>query len=156
MNGRAVPSSSGPLSVTLVGTWELVSREDHTGSGERRIDAALGENPIAILMYDRGGHFAAQFMKRDRTRVLATEAAPATHNNSRAQGGYDAYFGTYTTDDVGNTVTQTLVGALSPENVGHVLTRTMTVVDDELAIQLETTTPNGEPITRCLRWRRVG
>lgn len=77
-------------------------------------------------------------------------------NNSRAQGGYDAYFGTYTTDDVTSTVTQTLTGALSRENVGQVLTRKMTVVDDELTIQLQTSTPDGEAITRTLRWTRVG
>jgi hypothetical protein len=148
--------SSQPLSASLIGTWELVSREDHTSAGERRVDPALGADPIALLVYDRGGHFAAQFMKRDRTNVDATEATPASQNNSRAQGGYDAYFGTYTTDDAAGTVTQTLIGALSPENVGQVLTRSMTVVGDELTIQLQMTTGDAEPITRTLRWTRVG
>jgi hypothetical protein len=59
-------------------------------------------------------------------------------------------------DDTRGTVTQRLVGALSPENVGHTLTRAMTVNGDELTIQLDTTTIQGELITRLLRWRRVG
>ena len=145
-----------PLSEVLVGTWELTVREDHTTTGERRIDPMLGADPIALLVYDRTGHFAAQFMKRDRSRAPETEVAIAAPNNSSARGGYDAYFGSYTVNDANGTVTQGLTGALSPENVGLVLTRAMTVVGDELTIRLETATAGGEPITRTLRWRRVG
>ena len=145
-----------PLSEGLIGTWELLSREDHTTSGEQRIDPSLGASPIALLVYDRSGHFAAQFMKRERSRLPEAEVAIAAPNNSSARGGYDAYFGSYTVDDARGTVTQRLIGALSPENVGLVLTRVMTVVDDELTIRLETATVSGEPITRTLRWRRVG
>lgn len=149
--------SSGPLSESLIGTWELLSREDHTSTGERRIDASLGENPVALLIYDRSGHFAAQFMKRDRDLASDADASrPSAPNNSQARGGYDAYFGTYTIDNARSAVTQTLTGALSPENVGLVLTRVMTVAGDELTIRLETATPDGEPVTRTLRWKRVG
>ncbi len=154
----AAPVDSRPLSESLIGTWELLSREDHTSSGERRIDPSLGGDPIAIVIYDRTGHFAAQFMKRDRDRdsVPDTASASAAPNNSRAQGGYDAYFGTYETDDALSTVTQRLLGSLSPENVGLVLTRRMTVAGDVLTIRLETATLEGEPVTRTLRWKRVG
>jgi hypothetical protein len=146
-----------PLSKTLVGTWELLTREDYTPNGERRIDPSLGADPIALLIYDRAGNFAAQFMKRDRRPVAAgSNAAISAPNNSRAQGGYDAYFGTYVVDDSKGSVTQRLTGALSQENVGLVLTRVMEVAGDELTIRLETTTADGEPITRTLRWRRVG
>ena len=142
------------LSTSLPGTWELVSRIDVTDSGERRPEASLGEDPIAILIYDRSGHFAAQFMKRDRS-TPATDGPSGAPNNSRAQGGYDAYFGTYSVDDAKGTVTQRLEGALSPENVGQVLTRAMEVRGDELTIRLETTGAGGEPVTRTLRWRKV-
>jgi lipocalin-like protein len=82
--------------------------------------------------------------------------AAAGPNNSRAVGGYDAYFGTYSVDDGQGTVTQRLLGSLSPENVGMVLTRGMTVEGDALTIVLETKAASGEPVTRTLRWRRVG
>ena len=55
------------LSTSLPGTWQLQSRIDVTSSGERRPEPSLGEDPIALLIYDRAGHFAAQFMKRDRS-----------------------------------------------------------------------------------------
>jgi hypothetical protein len=72
------------LSATLPGTWQLQSRIDLTASGDRRVEPSLGDDPLALLIYDRNGHFAAQFMRR---------------------GGYDAYFGTYTIDDEKGTVT---------------------------------------------------
>lgn len=149
-------TSIQPLSAALVGTWELVSREDHTPDGQRRVDPSLGADPIALLIYDRSGHIAAQFMKRDRASTPSDLPVVAAPNNSRAHGGYDAYFGSYTVDDAGGAVTQRLVGALSPENVGHVLTRAMMVAHDELTIRLDTTTVEGEPVTRTLRWKRVG
>ncbi len=143
------------LSAVLPGTWELVSRVDVTDGGERRIDPALGADPLALLIYDRSGNFAAQFMKRDRSTANVDAPAGAL-NNSRAQGGYDAYFGTYTVDDERETVTQHLFGSLAKENVGHVLTRGMTVDGDALVIRLKTTSTQGEPITRTLTWKRVG
>ena len=94
-------------------------------------------------------------MKRDRSTPVA-DAPTGAPNNSRAQGGYDAYFGTYTVEDRMGTVTQRLVGALSQENVGHVLTRAMMVDGNTLTIRLQTTSVQGERITRTLEWRRVG
>jgi hypothetical protein len=145
-----------PLSQSLIGTWELLSREDRTTSGERRVDPLLGADPIALLIYDRSGHFAAQFMKRDRSSASDVAPIASAPNNTAARDGYDAYFGEYTVDDVHGTVTQRLIGALSGQNVGHVLTRGMTVDRDELVIRLDTATASGEPIVRTLKWRRVG
>ena len=143
------------LSSSLPGTWLLESRIDVTATEERRVEPALGDDPIALLFYDRSGHFAAQFMKRDRS--LAVPDGPSgAPNNSRAQGGYDAYFGTYTVDDALGAVTQRLTGALSPENVGLVLTRTMEVQGDRLVIQVQTSSPDGTAVTRTLTWKRVG
>lgn len=144
-----------PLSQVLLGTWRLLSREDRTATGERPVDPGLGADPHALLFYDRAGNFAAQFMKRVRDLVDPAVPQSSAPNNSRAVGGYDAYFGTYTVDDVAGTVTQRLVGALSAENVGLVLTRSMRVAGDELVIQLETASADGTPITRTLRWRRA-
>jgi hypothetical protein len=144
-----------PLSVVLPGTWKLISRIDCTRNGERRVEPSLGEDPVALLFYDRSGNFAAQFMKRDRSGPISDVAASAS-NNSRAQGGYDAYFGTYTIDETEKTVTQRLVGALSKENVGLVVTRRMLVEGDTLTINLETTSAAGEAVIRTLMWSRMG
>ena len=143
------------LSAELPGTWLLRSRIDVTATGERHPDPLLGEDPVALLVYDRSGHFSAQFMKRDRS--VAVQAAPSNAtNNTQAQGGYDAYFGSYSVDDANGTVTQKLMGSLSAGNVGMVLTRAMRVTGDELVIALETTAADGTPVTRTLTWERLG
>ena len=144
-----------PLSASLPGSWLLESRIDVDAAGTRRVEPSLGEDPVALLIYDRSGHFAAQFMKRDRSAPVP-DAPSGGKNNSRAQGGYDAYFGTYTVDDAANTVTQRLLAALSQENVGSVLTREMEVRGDKLILQVQTSAPDGSAVTRTLTWNRVG
>ena len=143
------------LSATLPGTWQLLSRIDVTASGERRPEPSLGEDPVALVVYDRSGNFAAQFMRRDRSADVP-DAPSGARNNSRAQGGYDAYFGTDTIDDEHGTATHRLTAALSRENVGLVLTRALEVQGDTLIIKLDTNAANGTPVTRTLTWRRVG
>jgi len=152
---RSKPTNGPPLSATLPGTWQLLSRIDVTATGERRPEPSLAEDPLALLIYDRSGHFAAQFMRRDRSGDVP-DGPSGAKNNSRAQGGYDAYFGTYTIDDEKSSVTQHLLGSLSRENVGTVLTRAMDVQDDTLVIRLETMAADGITVTRTLTWRRVG
>ncbi len=143
------------LSEALPGTWQLLSRIDVTAAGERRPEPSLGEDPQALLIYDRSGNFAAQFMRRDRS-IDVPDGPGGAKNNSRAQGGYDAYFGTYTIDEANGAVTQRLIGALSREHVGHVLTRAMAVEGDALVIRLDTNAADGTPVTRTLTWRRIG
>lgn len=142
------------LAERLVGTWRLRSRIDVTASGERCPEPTLGEDPVALVFFDRAGHFAAQFMKRDRSTTPA--AATGGSNNTRAIDGYDAYFGTYVIDDERGVVTTTLLGALAREHVGAVLTRAMRVDGDTLTITLDTTSAAGEAVTRTLTWERVG
>lgn len=141
---------------SLVGTWELLSREDVTPDGQPRVEPTLGRDPVAFLMYDAAGHFAVQFMKRNREHgdgVAGRVVSPGA-NNSGAVDGYDAYFGRYTVGEQG-TVRQELVGALSPKDVGKVVTRTFQISGAELTIELETMASDGQPVKRTLRWRRV-
>lgn len=145
------------LARALVGSWQLVLREDRRADGSLFPDPALGPDPLGHLVYDAGGHFAAQFMRRDRSDS-SPSASPTTagRNNSRSVAGYDAYFGRYTVDPTSGLVTQTLEGALAPENVGLVVTRPMRVDGDVLTLRLETTAVDGTPVVRTLRWQRVG
>jgi hypothetical protein len=142
------------LASRLVGTWRLVSREDRNAAGERRIDQGLGADPLALLVYDAAGNFAAQFMKRDRSNDVIAATGAAGLNNSAAVNGYDAYFGTYEVDEASRSVTQLLQGALSPGDVGKIVTREMRVEEGRLIIELATTSADGEPVTRTLIWLR--
>jgi hypothetical protein len=144
------------LSTELLGAWRLVSREDRGADGQRRVDPSLGANPVALrIYYDWAGNFAVQFMKRDRSSQAEPAPARAVTNNSHAGGGHDAYFGSYSVDDTTSTLTQRLVGALAPGDVGKVVTRALRIARGRLAINLETTTAHGEPVVRRLEWERA-
>ena len=151
-----VPAQPDADSLTerLVGTWQLRSRIDLTASGERCVEPTLGDDPLALVFFDRCGNFAAQFMKRDRS--TAHQVATGGSNNTRAVDGYDAYFGSYAVDEERGVVTTTLRGALAREHVGAVLTRGMRVAGDTLTITLDTSSGDGRPVTRTLTWTRVG
>ena len=142
------------LSTDLPGSWLLQSRVDVTREGARHPDPLLGEDPVSLLIYDDSGHFAAQFMKRDRSTMVQA-ANTGARNNTQAQNGYDAYFGTYSVNDTDGTVTQRLMGSLTAANVGMVLTRGTQVRGDSLVIKLETNAADGVPVTRTLTWKRL-
>lgn len=154
MGAPILLAPSGRLTTDIQGVWWLVSREDWTKNGEKRIDPTLGADPNGILCYAKT-HFAAQFMKRDRTAGPANQVSYSGQNNTTAVAGYDAYFGTYEVNEETGKVAHTLTGSITPSNIGMTVSRDLRVNDDKLTIQLETTTLEGEPIVRTLIWKRI-
>lgn len=154
MSTQVLPKPSGKLQVEIQGIWWLLSREDWTKDGEQKIDPVLGTDPIAILSYGPN-HFAAQFMKRDRTETEITALYGTGSNNTNAVGGYDAYFGTYAINEDSGKVAHTLTGSITAANIGMTVFRDLRVIGDQLIIQLETTTLEDIPITRTLIWKRI-
>lgn len=139
----------------MLGLWRLLSREDYDRDGGRCLDPIMGSQPLGMLSFGPG-HFAAQFMNPDRSGSAAAGPRASGPNNSGSVNGYDAYFGSYTLDEVTGTITVRLEGALSPANIGQVLTRDIRATSDQLTIQLATTAVNGTPVTRTLTFARVG
>lgn len=154
MSSPVLSPPSGNLATDIQGVWWLVSREDWTASGERRVDPVLGADPIGILAYAKN-KFTAQFMKRDRTTDTANETSAAGRNNTAAMSGYDAYFGSYAVDEETGQVSHTIIGSIISGNIGMTVLRNLRVDETKLTIQLETTTTQGEPITRTLTWKRI-
>ena len=152
MSSPILAAPSGHLASDLKGVWWLETREDWTKEGERRIDPTLGSDPMGMVTYS-GTHFAAQFMKRDRSQP--STIVSSGQNNTIAVGGYDAYFGTYKVDEETGKVQHTLLGSLTPANTGMSISRDLRVDGDRLMLQLETTTIEGEPVLRTLTWKRL-
>ena len=154
MSSPVLAAPSGSITTAIRGIWWLLTREDWTKDGQKRIDPTLGADPFGILSYS-GTHFAAQFMKRDREENAGEQVFYSGQNNTSAVGGYDAYFGTYEVDEQTGRVVHTLIGSITPANIGITVSRDMRVDGDNLIIQLETTRPDGEAITRTLTWKRL-
>ena len=138
----------------LPGVWKLKSRIDTSSSGERIIDPVMGADPLGILCFS-SDRFAAQFMKRERSTTGPVPQPFQGSNNSSALNGYDAYFGTYTLDESSGTLKTLLEGAVTPSNIGSVFERHIDVRDNELTVQLATTSADGRPITRKLTFSRL-
>jgi len=143
------------LSTAILGIWRLKSRVDLDANGSVHIDPFLGRDPIAVICFGRG-HFAAQFMKRDRSQLENVPQAVQVKNNTAPVNGYDAYFGTYTTDENAGTITTLIEGSISPDNIGKTFVRSARVTGNDLIIQLETTTIDGTAVTRTNTFSRVG
>jgi len=154
MSAEILPTPSEDLAAIMQGVWWLLSREDWTHDGQQRIDPILGADPIGILSYAKN-HFTAQFMKRNRTDDSPNQILQSGQNNTVAVGGYDAYFGTYEVNEQTGKVAHTLIGSISPANIGITVSRDLRANGDKLIIQLETTTTGGEPVTRTLVWKRI-
>jgi hypothetical protein len=155
MKKVSLPPPTANLATAILGIWKLKSREDVDDTGQVRIDPFLGGDPLGILCFGPG-HFAAQFMKRDRSGVESVPQPSETRNNTVAVDGYDGYFGTYTINEIAGTVTTHLEGSISPRNVGNIYIGDVRLMNDDLIIQLPTTTVDGTAITRTNTFCRVG
>jgi hypothetical protein len=139
----------------ILGIWRLKSREDVDDTGQIRIDPFLGQDPLGILCFGPS-YFAAQFMKRDRSRQENVSQRVQAINNTVGVNGYDAYFGTYSVDEIAGTLTTHIEGSISPANVGSTYVRDVRVMDNELIFQLHTTAVDGTAITRTNTFFRIG
>ena len=155
MKKASLPSLTANLAAAILGVWKLKSREDVDDTGQIRIDPLLGLDPLGILCF-APSHFAAQFMKRDRSPQENVAQPVQAKNNTVAVNGYDAYFGTYSIDEIAGTLTTHLEGAISPANVGNTYIRNVRVVDNELIIQLPMTAVDGTAVTRTNTFSRIG
>src|SRR5215470_16897329 len=155
MKKTSLPPPSANLATAILGIWKLKSREDVDITGQVRIDPFLGRDPVGILCFG-ATHFAAQFMKRNRSQEENVLQLVQAKNNTARLNGYDAYFGTYSVDEIEGTLSTHLEGSISPANIGDTYVRDIRVVDNELIIQLQTSAADGTAITRTNTFSRIG
>ena len=151
----SLPPPTANLSAAILGIWKLKSREDVDAAQQVHIDPFLGRNPVGILCFGPT-HFAAQFMKRERSGQDSALGRVQAKNNTIGVNGYDAYFGTYSVDETAGTLTTHLEGSISPANVGDTYVRDVRVLGNELIIQLHTTGIDGTAIKRTNTFSRIG
>jgi hypothetical protein len=155
MKKRSLPPLTVKMAAAILGIWKLKSRKDVDAGGQVQIDPFLGRDPLGILCFGPT-HFAAQFMKRDRSQQENVLQRVQAKNNTIGIDGYDAYFGTYSVDEIAGTLTTHLEGSICPANVDATYVRDVRVVGNELIIQLHTTALDGTAITRTNTFSRIG
>jgi hypothetical protein len=155
MKKFSLPPPTANLATAILGVWKLESREDVDAMGGIHLDPFLGQDPLGLLCF-APSHFAAQLMKRDRSHHEDETKREQTKNNTAGVNGYDAYFGTYSVDEIAGTLTTHLEGSISPDNIGSTYVRVARVVNNELMIQLQTTAVDGTSVTRTNTFSRIG
>lgn len=144
---------SQPLSVRLIGRWNLISFEE--GSGEST-GYPLGPDATGQIVYDAAGNIAVQIMKAHRPLFASGDQGVGTMEEmSAALGGYVAYCGTYSVDETARVVTHSLTMSLFPNWVGTEQRRHVVFNGDEMTLSTPPMLFSGQ--TRVYRavWKRV-
>jgi hypothetical protein len=142
----------------LVGTWRLVSIEIVRPNGEV-IYPFYGKHPEGLLIYDRSGWMSVQIISDPKPTVpLGSSregflAAPAREKVAAVQGYY-AYFGTWTVNPSGATVTHHIRQSLYPGERGEEGLRHLDLQGNRLNLTAKSH-ELGEDHERRLVWERV-
>jgi lipocalin-like protein len=142
----------------LVGCWRLISVETVRPSGEV-IYPFYGKHPEGLLIYDRSGWMSVQIVSDPRPTVPHSSSregflAAASSEKVAAIDGYYAYFGTWTVDPSGATVTHHITQSLYPGERGEEGVRRLELRRDRLTLTAKTH-EMGEEHERRLVWERT-
>ncbi len=141
----------------LIGSWRLISVETVRPNGEV-IYPIYGKHPEGLLVYDRAGWMSVQIVSDPQPTVPVTDsrqgfiAAPPAEKLAAADAFY-AYYGTWTVDPTGATVTHHIHQSLMPGERGEDVVRQLSIEGNRLTL-LAKTHEMGEEHQRRLTWER--
>jgi hypothetical protein len=154
----APAESAGSLKHQLVGAWRLISVETVRPSGEI-IYPFYGPHPQGLLMYDSSGWMSVQIVSDPKPTAPTTSSreefnkAPQSEK-AAAIDGYYAYFGTWTVDESGHSVTHHIRNSLLPGERDQNGVRAVSLEGQRLTL-IARTHEMGEDHQRRLIWERV-
>jgi len=97
MAARRDQDSVNNVRAQIIGTWELVSAEEHMTDGSKRPYQDIGASAKGYLMYTADGHMCATGMNPDRP-AWKDKDKPTEAERLRAIDGFFAYCGRYEID----------------------------------------------------------
>src|SRR5581483_4932331 len=120
---QASRQQAGSVSQKLIGAWRLISVETTRPNGEV-IYPFYGQHPEGLLIYDRSGWMSVQIVSDPSPTVPTTssreaflKASPA--EKEKAIDGFYAYYGTWSVDAAGLSVTHHIRQSLYPGERGE-------------------------------------
>jgi hypothetical protein len=113
----------------LAGSWDLVSATIE--QGDKQIDV-FGPNPKGLLILGADGRFALLEIRSDLHPFAAESRAKGTPDENKAVvTGSLAYYGRYTVDEAGKSLTYHIEGSTYPNWIGSDQVRPFTLVGEE-------------------------
>ncbi len=142
----------------LAGAWRLVSVETTRPNGEV-IYPFYGKHPEGLLIYDRSGWMSVQIVSDPKPAVPSSSSregflAATPAEKTVAIDGYYSYFGTWTVDASGSTVTHHIQQSLYPGERGEDGIRRFTTDGNRLTLVAKAH-ELGEDHERKLVWERI-
>ncbi len=155
---QATQQQANSVSQQLIGAWRLISIETTRPSGQV-IYPFYGHHPEGMLIYDRSGWMSVQIISDPKPTVPTAssreeflKAAPA--EKASAADGYYGYYGTWTVDPSGSTVTHHIQQSLYPAERGEEGVRRLTLEGNHLILYAKAH-EMGEDHQRKLVWERI-
>ncbi|MEO8494134.1 MAG: lipocalin-like domain-containing protein [Planctomycetota bacterium] len=138
----------------FAGTWNLVSSEMRTSTGE--IHYPLGKDCQGRMIFDTEGNFSAQLMRTERPKFASDDLLRGTDEEIRtAYQGYVAFWSKIHVDEAKKEATYEVEGSLFPNWIGHSNLRFYEFEGDRMILKTPAFTMAGQEITGVLIWERV-
>jgi hypothetical protein len=137
----------------LVGTWKLVSTEEHLKDGTTRSYPDLGPQGKGFLIYTADGYMCAQLMNPDRPK-WKDENNPTDAEKISAFDGFTSYCGKYEVRESERAVYHLPETAWMPAFVGTKQQRPYTLRGDVLTFAAKATDEPGVE-SYVIVWRKV-
>ena len=147
------PKQRASIQAQLVGTWELVSTEEHLKDGTTRSYPDLGPHGKGFLVYTADGYMCAQLMNPDRPR-WKDENNPTDAEKISAFDGFTSYCGKYEVNESERAVYHLPETAWMPAFVGTKQQRPYTLSVDVLTFAGKATDQSAVE-SYVIVWRKV-
>jgi hypothetical protein len=139
-----------PFKEQLVGTWTLLSWEQKKADGTKV--ERYGTNPKGIAFFDADGRYIITVMKSDRAKYVSNTLWQGTpQENKETADSTITYFGTYSTNEIGDSITIHVEGSSFPNWNGSHQKRFVAIVGDQLTL---TVRPPGGDVVDVI-WKRA-
>jgi hypothetical protein len=135
----------------LVGTWTFVSAVNTRPDGTK-FDP-WGKETQGVQIFDNTGHFSWQIIRTNIPKLASKNRQEGTADEFKAVAqGVLSYFGTYSLDDSGKTLTQHVEASSFPNYNGTKRTWAIALTGEELTMSSQAAASGG---TNELKWKRA-
>lgn len=136
----------------LIGSWRLVSFENHDGDG--RVRQPYGHDPVGYILYTAEGRMSATVMRGDRTPFDGVpRRGEGVAEKASAFEEYLSYAGRYTF--LGDRVIHHVEVSLWPDWVGTDLERLAEFRDEQLILRTPPIVQGERTRTTIITWERI-
>jgi len=139
---------------SIVGAWRLASFEFRKADGT--VIYPFGEQAQGTIIYTDTGRYSAQLMRRDRPRFAVSDQLRGTPEEMEANfKGCISYFGSYEINSIEGAIIHHVEGSLFPNMQGVDQVRSFELNGNQLKLQTQSISFDGERAVGVLIWERI-